>query len=57
MYLIGAGACIIGEIHIGDNAQIGANAVVLHDVPKNSITVGVPAVIKYHKEGNNNESK
>lgn len=43
---IGAGAKILGPITIGDNVMIGANAVVLTDVPSNSIAVGVPAVIK-----------
>lgn len=37
------GAKIIGNIKIGDNSVIGANAVVLHDVPSNSTAVGVPA--------------
>ena len=40
---IGAGAKILGAIHIGSDVQIGANAVVLIDVPSNSIAVGVPA--------------
>lgn len=40
-----AGACIIGDITIGNNAVIGANAVVINDVPENSIAVGVPAHI------------
>src|SRR5271170_6769082 len=40
---IGAGAKILGPIRIGDNVAIGANAVVLKDVPANSIAVGVPA--------------
>lgn len=43
---IGAGAKILGKIAIGDDVAIGANAVVLTDVPPNSIAVGVPAVIK-----------
>jgi serine O-acetyltransferase len=43
---IGAGAKLIGPITIGDNVLIGANAVVLCDVPANSIAVGVPAVVK-----------
>ena len=43
---IGAGAKVLGRIHIGDNVIIGANAVVISDVPANSIAVGVPAVIK-----------
>lgn len=43
---IGAGAKILGPITIGDNVMIGANAVVITDVPSNSIAVGVPAKIK-----------
>ena len=43
---IGAGAKLLGAIHIGDDAVIGANAVVLQDVPANSLAVGVPAQIK-----------
>jgi serine O-acetyltransferase len=40
---IGAGAKVLGSIRIGDDVAIGANAVVLIDVPSNSIAVGVPA--------------
>lgn len=43
---IGAGAKVLGNIRIGSNVCIGANAVVLQDVPDNSIAVGVPATIK-----------
>ncbi len=43
---IGAGAKLLGPIKIGDNSIIGANAVVLVDVPENSIAIGVPAIIK-----------
>ena len=46
---IGTGAKILGNITIGDDVAIGANAVVLQDVPPNSIAVGVPAVIKPRK--------
>lgn len=42
---IGAGAKILGGITIGDDVIIGANAVVLDDVPSNSLAVGVPARI------------
>ena len=42
---IGAGAKLLGPIHIGDDVAIGANAVVITDVPSNSIAVGVPARI------------
>ena len=43
---IGAGAKVLGPICIGDNVAIGANAVVMCDVPDNSIAVGVPATVK-----------
>ncbi len=43
---IGAGAKILGAIRIGDDVVIGANAVVITDVPSNSLAVGVPARIK-----------
>jgi serine O-acetyltransferase len=37
------GAKIIGGIHIGDGEIIGANAVVVTDVPENSVVGGIPA--------------
>lgn len=40
-----AGAKVIGGIKIGNNAVIGANAVVIKDVPDNAVAVGVPARI------------
>ena len=43
---IGAGAKILGDIVIGDDVAIGANAVVLQDVPANSIAVGIPARVR-----------
>ena len=43
---IGAGAKLLGPIRIGNNVVIGANAVVITDVPDDSIAVGVPAIIK-----------
>ena len=42
---IGAGAKVLGAIRIGDDVVIGANAVVITDVPANSLAVGVPARI------------
>ncbi len=41
--LVYAGAKVLGDITIGDGAQVGANAVVLHDVPPLHTAVGVPA--------------
>jgi serine O-acetyltransferase len=46
---IGAGAKILGAIRIGDDVQIGANAVVITDVAPNSIAVGVPARVLRRK--------
>lgn len=43
---IGAGAKVLGPIRIGNNVLIGANAVVIIDVPDNCIAVGIPAVVK-----------
>lgn len=43
--LIGAGACILGPVTIGRGARIGANAVVLTDIPENATAVGNPACI------------
>ena len=40
---IGAGARVLGAIHLGDGCQIGANAVVLKDIPAGATAVGVPA--------------
>ena len=48
--MIGAGACILGNIRIGNNAIIGCNAVVLHDVPANCVVAGNPAkIVKQHQ--------
>lgn len=42
---VGAGAKILGSVTIGDDARIGANAVVLSDVPAGATAVGIPARI------------
>ncbi|MFC1576116.1 serine O-acetyltransferase [Candidatus Omnitrophota bacterium] len=43
--VVGTGAKILGDIKVGDNSYIGANAVVIKDVPPNSTVVGVPGRI------------
>jgi serine O-acetyltransferase len=43
--VIGAGAKILGDITIGENSKIGANSVVVNDIPKNTTAVGIPAKI------------
>ena len=40
--IVGAGAKVLGPIHIGDNARIGSNAVVVKDVPDAATVVGIP---------------
>lgn len=41
--IVGAGAKVLGNITIGENAKIGANSVVIKDVPADSTAVGIPA--------------
>jgi len=43
--VVNAGAKVIGNVTIGNNSKIGANAVVVKDVPDNCVVVGVPAYI------------
>ena len=43
---VGAGAKVLGPVHIGNDSAVGANAVVTHDVPPDSIATGIPAVIR-----------
>lgn len=43
--VIGAGAVILNNVHIGKGAKIGANAVVTKNVPPRAIAIGVPAKI------------
>ena len=40
--VVGAGAKVLGNIHIGNNARVGAGSVVLRDVPSDCTVVGVP---------------
>jgi serine O-acetyltransferase len=43
---IGAGARVLGPITIGKGAQIGANAVIVRDVPAGAVVVGVPGKVR-----------
>ena len=43
--MIGAGAKVLGPIKIGDNVKIGANSVVLKNIPNNVTVVGIPGKI------------
>jgi len=42
---IGAGAKVVGPVSIGSDCRIGANAVVLHDIPDGATAVGIPAKV------------
>ncbi|WP_270888848.1 serine O-acetyltransferase [Pedococcus sp. 5OH_020] len=44
---IGAGARVLGPVYIGDDVQIGANSVVVKDVPAGAIATGIPATIRF----------
>lgn len=49
--MITCGAKVLGDIHIGNHVTVGANAVVIRDVPDNCVVGGVPAkIIKQHNE-------
>jgi serine O-acetyltransferase len=45
-----AGAKVLGRVRIGDNVTIGANTVVIEDVPPNATVMGVPAKVVWIKK-------
>ncbi|CAN5720352.1 serine O-acetyltransferase [soil metagenome] len=47
---VGAGAKILGPLLIGDDSAVGANSVVTHDIPADSIATGIPAVTRPRTE-------
>ena len=48
--VIGAGAKVLGNIHVGDGAKVGANSVVIKDVPMLATAVGIPARVLLCKD-------
>ncbi|MEO8908125.1 MAG: serine O-acetyltransferase EpsC [Microbacteriaceae bacterium] len=44
--MVGAGAQVLGDIRIGARSVIGANSVVVHDAPADSVIVGIPGVAR-----------
>ncbi len=44
---IGTGARVLGNIEIGDDVQIGANSVVVKDVPAGAVATGIPAQVRF----------
>ncbi len=49
--VVGTGAKILGPVKIGDNTRIGANSVVVSEIPSNSIVVGIPGKVVFRVEG------
>ena len=45
--MVGAGAKILGDIHVGSNVKVGANSVVVKDVPTGAVATGIPARYRY----------
>ncbi len=50
-------AVIMGDIHVGDGATIGAGSVVIHSVPAGGVVAGNPARLVSHEEGERNEDE
>jgi len=48
---IGAGAKVLGPVYIGDDVQIGANSVVVRDLPAGAVATGIPATVRFPKAG------
>ena len=47
---IGAGSRVLGPVYIGDHVQIGANSVVVKDIPAGAVATGIPATIRFPKK-------
>ena len=47
---LGIGCKVLGGVHVGDRSHVGANAVVIRDVPRGHLAVGVPAVYRRRKD-------
>lgn len=54
--VVGSGAKVLGNITIGHDTRIGANSVVLHDVPANSTVVGIPGRVVRRKAADLNSA-
>ena len=46
---IGAGARVLGPVLLGDDVQVGANSVVVKDIPAGAVATGIPAVLRFPK--------
>lgn len=48
--VVGAGAIVLGPIHIGHDSRIGSSSVVIHDVPSFSTVVGIPGKVVHRRD-------
>lgn len=48
---LGCGVCVLGNVRIGHDSVVGANAVVLKNIPPHSVAVGIPAKVIKSKQG------
>lgn len=48
--MVGAGAKILGPVTVGKQARVGANSVVIHDIPENMTVVGIPGRVVLPEE-------
>ncbi len=55
--VVGTGAKVLGAIFVGENSRIGANAVVVKNVPPNSVVIGVPGQVVVRSKPANTEHK
>lgn len=54
--VVGAGAKVLGGISIGSDTRVGANSVVLHDVPAHSTVVGIPGKVVRRRPSDENDA-
>ncbi len=52
---VGAGARILGPVRIGDDVQVGANSVVVKDIPDGGVATGIPAIVRFPKRDASNQ--
>lgn len=55
--VVGAGAKVLGPIHVGDGARIGSNSVVVKDVPAEATVVGIPGRVVVPREHKNTQQR
>ncbi|WP_277452992.1 serine O-acetyltransferase [Janibacter sp. DB-40] len=49
--MVGAGAKILGDVHVGSRVKVGANSVIVKDVPTGAVATGIPAQYRFPQLG------